>query len=430
VPGLTDFELKMGPRTGRVSVRETRVDDGSDEGLAVWCLDCPELYDRDGIYTADDDEPLRFRALCLAALELCRVSDWTPDVVHAHDWHAAWLPLDLGLAARHEERFAKTASVVTIHNIGYQGTCSASLLGDLGLTGYKSLLDGADLAAGRVNPLKTGVALADGVTTVSSTYATEILTAEQGMGLEDVLAKRRRGVVGIVNGIDENVWNPGTDPYLTVRYTADTLGRKAANTDVLLQRQGLAPKGDGPVFGVVSRLAWQKGLDLLAATIVDVLHRHDARLVVLGSGEQKLVDSFREVARRAPGRAALHEGYSEELAHLVEAGADAFAMPSRYEPCGLNQMYSQRYGTVPVVHRTGGLADTVELYDPQTGNGTGVLFEHFSEAGMAWALKTTVALHAEPEHWRRMMQNGMARDFSWPARAAEYEALYHDLLAG
>ena len=424
VPGLEALPLELGPRRGTLSVRRAII---TGQAAEVWCLHCPEMYDRPGIYTAGADEPLRFAVLCRAALAACQQLGWAPDVVHAHDWHAAWLPLQVRLLATWDQLFAHTRTVLTIHNIGYQGSCDAGLLGDLGLGDVRQHLDPGDLVRGRINPLKTGVRFADAVTTVSETYAREILGPEQGMGLEGALAARPGGVVGIVNGIDDQVWSPEHDVHIPVRYTADTLDRKVANTSALLQRFRLLPKGAGPVFGIVSRLAWQKGFDLFFDTLPQAIAQHDARLVVLGSGESRYAMFFEQLARHLPGRVALYNGFSEELAHLVEAGADAFLMPSRYEPCGLNQMYSQRYGTVPVVHRTGGLADTVEQYDPETRRGTGILFDHFDVAGLGWALDTTVALHAAREHWRALMVNGMARDFSWRRQAQRYVQLFEGL---
>lgn len=426
VRGLEALDVALGPRKGQLRVLRASV---PGQAAEVLCLERKELFDRESLYTADADEPLRFAVLCRAALAVCQSLGWAPDIVHAHDWHAAWLPLQVRMLSTWDKLFAETATLLTIHNIGYQGTCDAALAEDLGLGDLMGELDAADLRAGRLNPLRTGILHADAVTTVSETYARELLSPEQGMGLEGTLAARADGIVGIVNGIDEAVWSPEHDVHIPVRYTAATLPRKQANTQALLQRVGLAPKGSGPVFGVVSRLAWQKGFDLLMGTLPRVLEQHDARLVVLGSGEARYADFFRRLSEAMPQRAAYVDAFADDLAHLIEAGADAFLMPSRYEPCGLNQMYSQRYGTVPVVHRTGGLADTVESYDPETRRGTGVVFDHFREDAMAWALQATVALHAQPKHWIACQRNGMARDFSWVRQAGRYERLFAGLVA-
>lgn len=424
VPGLEQLPVSLGERKGSLAVRSLKL---PDQDARIWCLDAPALYDRDGIYSAEADEPLRFAVLCRAALAACQRLGWAPDVIHAHDWHAAWLPLLTRALGSWDKLLADTSTVLTIHNIGYQGTCDASLVGELGLSDVVDQLDPGDLQRGRLNPLRTGILHADAVTTVSETYARQLLTDEHGMGLQGALAARPGGVLGIVNGIDDRIWSPERDVHIPVRYTSGSFERKVGNTAALLKRVGLLGKGAGPVFGIVSRLAWQKGFDLLFETLGPALSRHDARLVVLGSGERKYADYFSRLASAMPGHAAHVDGFSDELAHLIEAGADAFLMPSRYEPCGLNQMYSQRYGTVPVVHRTGGLADTVEAYDPETRRGTGVVFDHFDVKGMAWALNATATLHAQPDHWRTLATNGMARDFSWGKAMRAYERLYRSL---
>jgi starch synthase len=424
VPGLDRLEVTLGTEPVELAVLAATI---PDQSASVWCLDQPELFDRDSLYTDAPDEAVRFALLCRAALATCQQSSWSPHVVHAHDWHAGWVPLQLRLLATWDDLFAHTASVLTIHNIGYQGTCEAALAGKLGLGDAREHLDRQDLAEGNLNPLKNGITYADAVTTVSETYAKEILSSDQGMGLEGALNARDDEVVGIVNGIDGAVWSPERDVHIPVRFGLADFDRKVANTDALLKRAGLDPKGSGPVFGIVSRLAWQKGFDLLVATLPAILEDKDARLVVLGSGEEKYAAFFRELAAAQPGRAAYVDAFADDLAHLIEAGADAFLMPSRYEPCGLNQMYSQAYGTVPVVHRTGGLADTVESYDPETREGTGIVFDHFTEEGMRWALEIAVTLHSDREHWERLATNGMTKDFSWGRQAGKYEELFRRL---
>jgi len=426
VPGLERVELSLGPRDGQVSVFSTPLP-GSD--LDVWCIDCPELYDRDDIYTGDDDEHLRFAVLARATLAACQQTAWAPEIVHANDWHLGLLPLFVRMLASWEELFAQTRSLITVHNIGYQGVFPADVVDDLGLADSVNMLDQDDLSAGRVNFLRTGLRWADAITTVSSTYAREIQEAEQGMGLEGLLRERSDRLVGIVNGVDYAEWNPESDTLIPQHYSAKTLDDKQIDTLALLAGVNLPPPGKAPVYGIVSRMARQKGFDLLFETLPSLLSHHDARVVVLGSGESKYVEFFTSLQRRFGDKVRYFDAYNEELAHLIEAGSDAFLMPSRYEPCGLNQMYSLRYGTVPIVRKTGGLADTVSLFDPATGKGTGIVFENFGEQAMAWALETSLSLFARKDLWRRCQLNGMAQDFSWQASAGVYEDLYRRLLA-
>jgi len=425
VPGLSALSLSLGPRSGRIALRRTRL---PGSGLPVLCVDCPELYDRPGIYTADPDEHLRFALLGRAALASCQATGWAPDIVHANDWHAALMPLMLRLLSSWERLFQRTRSVLTIHNIAYQGVVGAEAIDDLGLADSRHLLHQEDLATGRISFMKTGLLYADAITTVSRTYAAEIQTPEFGMGLDELLRQRSDRLVGIVNGVDDE-WDPASDKLIPRRYTAATLQHKLDDKRALLESLGLLP-GDGvPVFGIVSRLVAQKGFDLLFEPLPELLMARDVRLAVLGSGEPRYESYFTALQGRFPGRVCFWRGYNNELAHRIEAGADAFLMPSVFEPCGLNQMYSLRYGTVPIVRRTGGLADTVQLFDRATGRGTGIVFEHRDTTAVRWALGYALELWADRPAWKQMQQNGMAQDFSWRRQAGLYEELYHRALA-
>lgn len=422
---MQDLVVEIGPHRYRVAVQRAHLPSGQD----VLCLDCPALFERDGIYTDDADEHRRFALLARGALSICQADGWAPDILHVNDWHVGLGPLMLKLLASWDGLFARTRSVLTIHNLGYQGVFGAGVVDDLGLAPARHMLHQEDLLAGRVGFLKTGLLYADAITTVSETYAREIQTPEQGVGLDGLLRARAADVVGIVNGIDDDVWDPATDPHLPANFDADDLAGKVECKVTLQERLGLVVDADAPTFGIVSRLVGQKGFELVFAPFAEMLTHHDARLVVLGSGEPESEANFADLQRRFPGRVCFWRGYNDPLAHLIEAGADAFVMPSRYEPCGLNQMYSQRYGTVPIVRRTGGLADTVENYDASTGEGTGVVFDHLNEDGMRWALGRALELYAEPDHWAAMRANGMARDFSWRRQSGLYEDLYHRVLA-
>ncbi len=426
-PGMTDLQVSLGPRSGRISVLTTTLE---RTGLEVHCIDCPELYDRDGIYTQDADEHLRFALLARGALTACQATSWAPDIVHCNDWHAGLLPLYLRMLSSWEDLFAKTRTVLTIHNIGYQGTVGSDALDDLGLDDAAHLLHQEHLAQGRINFLETGILYADAVTTVSETYAREIQTPDMGMGLDGLLRDRAASLVGIVNGVDYGEWSPEVDTLIPTNYSAKDLGGKRECRHALLSALGLAQDDSVPVFGIVSRLVAQKGFELLFEPLPELLAARDVRVAVLGSGERRLEEWFAGLQRRFPGRVCFYRGYDNPLAHLIEAGADAFLMPSMYEPCGLNQMYSLRYGTIPVVRRTGGLADTVQLYDRATGEGTGIVFDQYDAPAMRWALRYAMELWSDRPAWARMQQNAMARDFSWERQTGLYEALYHRLLVG
>ena len=291
------------------------------------------------------------------------------------------------------------------------------------------LLYRPDLAAGHINALRHGILYADTITTVSPTHAREICTDEYGMGLQDTLRVRAAegDVAGILNGVDYDEWDPRRDRYLPLHFDADTLEVKGQLKRQFLARRRLAAAPTLPLVGIVSRLAVQKGIDLMFDAVPRVLSARPWSFAVLGSGEPLYEQFFTDLERRFSGRVSYHRGYDEELAHWIEAASDLFLMPSRYEPCGLNQMYSLRYGTVPIVRRTGGLADSVEHYDPTSGRGTGVVFSDFDSPALEWALNTALDLYALPEHWTRMTRNGMQRDFSWQHQGAEYIELYRRL---
>jgi starch synthase len=366
--------------------------------------------------------------LTRAALECCQRLGFAPDIVHCNDWHTAFAPLLLRTAyAWDTQVFGRARSVFTIHNIGYQGVFSASAAADVGPGVSIEALHQADLGYGRINPMRHGILYADAVTTVSPTYAHEIRTPEGGYGLDGDLRARRDSVIGILNGADYDDWNPATDRYLPFRYDAGSLDGKRLNKEALLDLLRMPAPAGTPLVGMVTRLTRQKGIDLLFEVLPPLLQERDFRFVVLGSGEERYERFLHELQRRFPGRVVFYSGYSEELAHFIEAAADIFLMPSLYEPCGLNQMYSLKYGTVPVVRRTGGLADSVQHFDPATGHGTGIVFNDFDSGGLRWALSTALEWYGWPTVWRRLVANGMQQDFSWDARIAEYEALYERL---
>jgi starch synthase len=421
---LQNLSLTLGATEYRYSV-VTGEAPGSD--LPLYFIDCPALYDRPGVYSQDPDEHRRFLLLTRAAFECSQRMGFAPHILHCNDWHTAFGPLFLRTIYAWDALFSATRSVLTIHNIAYQGVFPAADVGALALGGAIWRLHQQDLAAGRINTLLHGILHADLVTTVSPTYAREICTPEYGAGLDGFLRVRADQVVGILNGVDYDEWNPATDRYLPFHYSRGDLAGKAALKRTLAERLRLETRPATPLVGLVSRLVAQKGIELLPPVLPELLAAGALNVVAVGSGEPRFEQALASLERAFPGRMVFHQGYSEELAHWIEAAADAFLMPSQYEPCGLNQMYSLRYGTVPVVRRTGGLADSVSPYSAATGRGTGVVFEHFDAPALRWALDTVLGLYPHAHHWRRLMANGMAEDFSWQRQGALYVDEYQRL---
>ncbi|MBK7859440.1 MAG: glycogen synthase [Archangiaceae bacterium] len=420
-PGLEELDLHLGSHRYRVGFATTR-QPGTD--LTVHLVHCPALFGRPGIYSSDPDEHRRFLCLSWAALEACRQLRFAPDVVHCNDWQTGLVPLGLKTIYARDPVLGRARSLLTIHNLQYQGGFPASILGETRLQGSAPLFHQDQLKEGRLSFLLHGVLYADGITTVSPTYSREIQTPEHGAGLDHLLRERSSRVVGVLNGVDYREWSPESDRLIPHRFSAEDLSGKEKCKEVLLGKLGLPYRQGVPVLGVVSRLVAQKGLDLLLDVAPDLLTRWGFQLVVLGSGEGRLEERFAQLQAAYRPQVCFYRGFNNELAHLIEAGADAFVMPSRYEPCGLNQLYSLRYGTVPIVHRTGGLADTVIPFDARTGQGTGVAFEHHDAQGLRWAIETALNLYKNKPAWRRCMLNGMAQDYSWEKQAKVYEELY------
>jgi starch synthase len=380
------------------------------DGAPTVCLIGHEAFEGDRVYRAGPDEHLRYAMFTAAVPAACRSLGWVPEVFHANDWHTALLPVQAAAAGAPWDR---VPVVLTIHNLAFQGVFPAADLAVMGL-------DAAVADGDEFNALATGIRTAAVVTTVSPTYAAEITTPERGEGLHRLLASRADDLVGILNGIGPD-WDPSRDEHLPHRY--DTPEGKAPNRAALANRFSFE-SGDAPVLGVVSRLTAQKGFGLLPPVLTPLLERGAVRLAVVGTGDPAVEVAFSDLVARFPGRVGFEPGFDTPLGHLIEAGSDLFLMPSRFEPCGLNQMYSMRYGTPPVVHRTGGLADTVEQWDPERRTGTGFLFDEFTPAALAAALDDALATYRDRDGWRTLMSNGMARDFSWEARAVEYRSVY------
>ncbi len=418
---IESMEVQLGAH--RYGVRVVRDLDNP----AAYLVYCPALYHRGRLYTRDGDEHRRFLVLGLAALHAAQRMGFAPDVVHCHDWQASLLPLLLRVRFGWDRLFAGSRTLLTIHNLNYQGRLPASALPDLHLSGSEHLLHQEQLRGGMINLLLHGILYADGVSTVSPTYAREIQTPERGAELDAFLRARTSTVVGVLNGVDYGVWSPEVDPHLAHRYSADTLDGKEANKEALLREAGLPYVPGVPLIGVVSRLVGQKGFELLPEVLPRMLARGEVQLVALGSGEARIEGIFERLQQRFPRQVAFLRAFSNPVAHRIEAGADLFLMPSRYEPCGLNQLYSLRYGTVPVVHQTGGLADTVQLWSPRDGSGTGFPFAHYTAEGLRWALGAAVEAYRDRGVWRQLQRNGMAQDYSWDRQAGLYSALFERL---
>ncbi|MBW9065156.1 glycogen synthase GlgA [Rhizobium herbae] len=402
------------------------------QGLDLLVLDAPELFDRDGGPYVDKrgldypDNFRRFAALSLAAAEIAAglLPSWKPDLVHVHDWQAALTPVYMRFGPAHG-----MPVVLTIHNIAFQGQFGPEVFPQLALPPEAFSVNFVEYF-GDVGFLKGGLQTANAITTVSPSYAQEILTAEFGMGFDGLLTARLSHLSGIVNGIDTDVWNPQTDPHIAANYGPTTLKKREINRKALSEHFGF-DNAPGPIFCVVSRLTWQKGMDVLAEVIDDIVD-NGGKLAVLGSGDASLESAFLTAAARHPGRVGMVTGYNEPLSHLMQAGADAILIPSRFEPCGLTQLYGLRYGCVPIVAHTGGLADTIiDANEAALAArvATGFQFSPVSAASLRQALRRAFAAYRQPKVWARLQAQGMKSDVSWDSSAHRYADLYSSLLA-
>lgn len=380
-------------------------------------------FGRAEVYSESSDNPFRFAFFCRAVLALCEQLDWIPDVIHAHDWTTGLLPVMLNTTLR-DGPLGKIATVFTVHNLEHQGLAPRGLVefSRLPMGEYRS--DSLE-SHGNVNMMKGGLYHSSKITTVSPTYAQEIRTREGGFGLDSVLRFRSADVIGILNGIDAAAWDPATDKALPANFSAADLAGKAACKAALQERLGLNPDPHVAVYGVVARLAHQKGLDLLAESIGHIVERMHVQFAIVGSGDDRTEAMFRAAAARYPGKIGAFIGFDPKLARLVQAGSDLFVMPSRSEPCGLTQMYAMRYGTLPIVRATGGLVDTVVNYDEGSNRGTGFLFREANSAALYQAIGRACATYYDRrEEFRAMQLRAMAQDFSWAASAPKYVECY------
>ena len=415
---IDDLEVEWRGGRPRISVWQ------SDALKApTYLIDAPHYFARGKIYGETDDFE-RFAFFCRAAIALLKRLGDAPDIVHCNDWPCGFAPVELRARKQHERIFADTKVLFSIHNIAYHGAFDPSNLWWLDFANYTDDF----MLSGAASALKAGIIAADALSTVSPRYAREIQTSEQGYGLEWLLCARSKRLAGITNGVDYEVWNAATDPHIAAPFTAgDLRGKRECKLD-LLRRFGLPEEPDRPIIAMISRLVAQKGYDLIKQSATRILDT-GTFFIALGAGAREYEDFLQSWHDHAPHRVGIYKGFAgEPLAHQIEAGADLFLMPSWYEPCGLNQMYSMRYGTIPVVRATGGLDDTVENYDPATGKGHGFKFGPYSASAMLEKIREGLYFYSEPETWIRIQRNAMARDNSWSVAAKKYIKLYEDII--
>lgn len=424
---VPSFEVPLDRGTEPASIWEGVI--GRD--VPVYMVDSPRYFDRDGIYMYPDDAE-RFVFWSRAALEMLRQPeiDWQPDIIHCNDWHTAIVPNWLRTIYRDDPFFAPAASIYTIHNLAYQGVFGHRVLEIAGIDEYGFLYhpEMADLAE-VVDLMARGIYFADVINTVSERYAEEILTPEYGERMDPLLRDRRDHLFGILNGLDYEIMDPATDPYLAAGFDSEHLEKRAANKEALQREAGLPVSATAPLVGVISRLTDQKGFDLISRIIDPLMCHTEMQFVLLGTGDQTYHDMFGDVAKRYPDKAAVFLTFNAPLAQRIYGGSDIFLMPSRFEPCGLGQMMAMRYGSVPVVRATGGLADTVEDADPRAGRGNGFSFAAYDSMALFAALVRAMETYKHAEAWRQLMLRGMSEDFSWTRSAQKYVDLYYKALA-
>jgi starch synthase len=425
---VDSLPVPAGPNHKRASVFESTV-----EGMPTYLVGNDGYFDREQVYGYNDDGE-RFVFFCRAVLEMLEELNWRPDVIHCNDWHTGIIPNWLKTIYKDDPLLAPTATAFTIHNLAYQGIFGPQLLEFAGLAHYGLIYHPTDEGLSRVVILMArGILFADVINAVSERYAQEILTPEYGERLDSILARRQDRLFGILNGLDYEVWNPATDPDIAVNYDVASLDRRTENKLALQREAGLPLDPDVLLIGMISRLADQKGFDILAEASNQLesgneLMEMDLQFVLLGTGEERYHKTFANVADKYPAQAAVFLKFDGALARRIYAGSDAFLMPSRFEPCGLGQLISMRYGNVPIVRNTGGLADTVQDFDPTTGKGNGFAFSDYNEEALLAAVKRAVATYRREDTWRTLMERGMRADFSWRASARKYVELYHKAL--
>jgi starch synthase len=402
-----------------------------NQDIPVYFFGREEFFDREYLYSTPKgdyfDNAERFIFFSKAVLIFCQHMEFSPDIIHHHEWQTGLVPAYLKSIYQNDPLFSHTAVVFTIHNIAYQGMFKKEKFWLTGLPTEMYNPEGIEFWE-RINFMKAGIVYADAINTVSQKYSEEIQTPEYGYGLEGILRKRKENLYGILNGVDYQDWDPSHDSHLVAQYDLkDISGKKECKKDLLKEFHLPSSLENAPLLGMISRLADQKGFDLLME-ILEGLFALDIGFVLLGTGEQKYHDLFTQVAQKYPQKAGIRIAYDDRLAHKIEAGADLFLMPSKYEPCGLNQIYSLKYGTIPVVRATGGLDDTITHYDPATKKGNGFKFTRYDANEFLNTIKMAISFYSQPEHWRQLLRNAMAADFSWKRSAEAYLQLYRKAL--
>ncbi len=430
---LEEINVYFQHTTQRAEIKTTNFP-GTD--IPVYFVRNDHYFDRDGLYAEDGrdyaDNAQRFAFFSMAALWMLRALDWIPDIVHCNDWQTALIPTYLKNhpVLKSDSLYNKIKVLYTIHNLAYQGNFDRNILNSIGLGWEVYTINGLEFY-GDINLMKAGIVFSDEISTVSRTYAKEIQTPEYGCGLEGVLLSKKDHLTGIMNGIDYGIWNPEVDDLIYAKYSAKKLAGKARCKAFLQKKNNLPVKPHIPLIGVISRLADQKGFDLIAQIAEEFL-KLDVQFVLLGTGDPKYHKMFEEIGKQYPRKTGINIKFDNQLAHEIEAGADMFLMASRYEPCGLNQLYSLKYGTVPIVRKTGGLADSIIDATTRTiadGTGTGFVFERYEAGKLLDAIKRAVNLYSKDKKtWGKIMANGMAKDYSWDTSARKYLALYKKML--
>ena len=422
---LSDAVIEDVPVQWRGQVRPTRVCQSDAAGAPAYLIDAPEYFSKPSIYGYSNDHE-RFAYFSRAALALVKHLDWQPDVIHGNDWPCGFAMMEVRARRRHDEFFRPIKTLFSIHNLAYQGAFDPT---DLWWLGFGEAPDRDDfLLESAASALKAGLVAADALSTVSRRYSQEIQTAEHGSGLDWLLRARRDRLAGITNGVDYDLWNPETDPHIAANFSGDDLSGKLECKLDLLRRFGLPAEPERPIIAIISRLVAQKGYDLIRQLAGEILQT-GSFFIARGAGAKEYEDFLQSWHDHAYNRVGIYKGYAgEPLAHQIEAGADMFLMPSYYEPCGLNQMYSMRYATVPIVRATGGLDDTVENFNPIQGTGNGFKFHEYNAGAMLEKLREALYFYSRPEDWQKIQLNGLAIDNSWDAAAQKYVQLYQEII--
>ncbi|MCD6165345.1 glycogen synthase GlgA [candidate division KSB1 bacterium] len=428
---LKNLEIPLGNKKVKVDIKSSFI---PNTKVQVYFLDYKPYFDRNELYVdpvtktdyKDNDE--RFILFTRTALEMLKLLHWQPDIIHCNDWQTGLIPLYLKTIYSEDEFFRNVKTLFTIHNIGYQGNFDKSAVSKANLPESLFYPLSPIEFYGKFSFLKAGLEYADKINTVSPTYAQEIQQGpEYGHGMEGILRRRRKDLHGILNGVDYSEWSPDVDKYIPFQYDSNQLDKKLENKKALLEECKLSFDEGTPLIGSISRLADQKGFDLIAE-IIDKVMKLDLHYLLLGTGDQKYHRLFNKIAKKYPQKISVQLKFDNRLAHLIEAGSDMFLMPSKYEPCGLNQLYSLRYGTIPIVRATGGLADTVVDFNPETKTGTGFVFKNYDSAELLQAIKRAIDVFADKPTWTQLVRTAMEQDFSWKTSAKEYTKLYALLL--